>query len=1557
MTNSQNPQESENILSTAIATQEGAMAVDGAGLPANVFDALSIPLRGTHIIEASAGTGKTYGIASLFARFIIVERMGVDRIAIVTFSEAAANELRNRLRDRLQKFVDLMNAMPMALGVEDLSQTPDDGLDDGEIDELFKTSEVLKDFAKDSFFPSLLKLIGKRAKSGDYFKAGAWKNADEEDGSSEGLDGDALASSGKRNAYSEAKLLSVVALSNFDQAAIATLHGFFLKALKEEAFLCNTPFEVEIAPDRYLDTQMAIKDFWRTKVAANEELTRFLDSKGFGIKKLEDFIDESNNIATIKHVGFNSDGVEELFKKIEDELRTLLLEKRDSLAGEFDAISDRVFTKRCNYESMFEFIHGYPLPSDTKDNTEGDVDVAPVKMQTPMADHFLEGSIGLAEVLNFFDNYKPLLRYASGNVVWIKKHVMDVDAYKAKFPTIQKLAELVVTGLLATKMRIRNVQYGAMRSIVNEIEKIKAETRTRTFDDILLDLRNALLNPERGKRLANQMASKYDSLLVDEFQDTDGIQYEIIKRVFIDSMKPVYLIGDPKQSIYSFRGADIFAYINAVKEIPDSNRHSMVHNHRSHKDVIEVVNRLFSKMKRPFLIDAIRFRDSLPPEGSTYEEFDREEFPAFTFNFLKPSKKDSNKKQSNNDGSSDNAVANTSGNKDNDASEDNWAAAVAADIATTLNRGAKGELKIDGKGVKPKDVCVLVRSNIDAEKMSNALKEVGVNSVFKHRRDIFDTEEAKVLYSIMSWILNPKDVPTLMFILASKLFGHKEKDLAKLMNSPQGISDWIEKADRTRRIWKTRNFNLAMREFLSSNGVEKRLVRLGEFRTITNINHLVDLVSSKDNENLTQEALVEWMRNILRNKDKENENELKLENDELLVQIITIHRSKGLQYPIVYMPHNQFNNTKSSYDKCSIFQKEPTFSEFSDKEKEELQEKPSMAGVDGHEEKVDIGQKVRKLEENIIEYINSTLPMDNKDLDSIAKIIKNKFDNIRFHRNGHWLLKPKENTSPDEIDESRLEEFSDLVRLCYVAFTRAKHQVNIYMVDNKLERSTVDLKGIDPHGIHAHMDEVDWNSPLLHLSMLNSKGDKNHDVNSWLAEDPFARFFLAGFDFPFEEAQKANEGEELALSSFFKAWKRTMETEHPQTAKAIQVRNLDLIEEVKYEGELEDASNYITELPSPEFHFSYERRVASFSGITKSNSDTTQLRSMDEISPIDEDEAKEDGEAALEKAEESRSTLAESQKINKLASENEERLLEEIKANLKKKTSSQDEELREEGSTTAMWEGFADKLEKELAQYNAKDKQRQKDGGKFLATEVPLANFEKGMNAGFCLHSSFEVFNFNEPAELQKSIPKAQIETYGFDMANLGNVIKMMDVVRNAELLMDGKTCLKNIPATRRKPEMEFLMFQDEFSKHKLDPFMRGIFKNHPEIISSWERMDFAKMKTFLKGFIDMLAFDENGDAHVIDYKTNYLGPNYEDYVNECIWRNVAHSHYYFQALIYSIAAYRYLRNRRMEPKHIYTRYFYLRGMNDGGTEGIWYWEYPLELIKELDETVFPVAS
>ena len=423
-----------------------------------------------------------------------------------------------------------------------------------------------------------------------------------------------------------------------------------------------------------------------------------------------------------------------------------------------------------------------------------------------------------------------------------------------------------------------------------ELPRRKRLRNVRSFDDLLLDLHAALGRP--GSALPRLIRERYQAALIDEFQDTDPTQFAIFDAIYpVGHSAPFFLIGDPKQAIYSFRGADIFAYMGAAKATRE--RHTLLQNWRSEPNLIGAVNTIFSSRERPFLFEEIGFSpvEPAPVEPKLLTEGGESKAPLkLWFTPRKETGKPINKGEA-------------------------WEMlpeSVAAEISRLLRDGASGKLKIVGRkagrtverAVEPRDIAVLVRANRQAKLMQRALTRRGIPSVLCSAGNLFESDEAAELLRILSAVAEPGHESLLRGALATDLTGVCGDELARLMGDEDGWEQVLEEFRGYHETWGAGGCMAMALQFMERRRVRERLLSapMGE-RRLTNLLHAVETIhQAQAAGRLGMEGVIAWLACRITEEPKKEEHEIRLETDEAAVQLVTIHKSKGLEYPIVFLP-------------------------------------------------------------------------------------------------------------------------------------------------------------------------------------------------------------------------------------------------------------------------------------------------------------------------------------------------------------------------------------------------------------------------------------------------------------------------------------------------------------------------------------------------------------------------------------------------------------------------------------------------------------------------------
>lgn len=778
------------------------MAID-LNSETEAFDAARSELKhGINLIEASAGTGKTYAIAMLVLRFVVERGLKIDELLVVTFTKAATEELKDRIRARLAE-------ARQALGGTDA-----------------KIDVNLRAWL--TGLPLDAEIVRQR------------------------LD---------------------LALLNIDQAAIFTIHGFCQRALAEHALESGQMFDCELSSDIAAIRQNCADDFWRKQIYRRPAWQVALLTLSFPTP--------DSLLASLGKLGKHQTVYPEVMDldAALDELHTLIgtaaARLPDTLQTLQTAFEDGLFNA-----SFIKMIgeQGKALTTWLADQNSGPADFS-----------WLTGQ-GLQAGLN-------------GNKFRTSKNnPLPGDQQKQQYLATLNIDcrpfENLDAALKKLQVNFRRALFEDLRELMN---KALQQNNLMSFDDLITRLADALQG-ENGERLGGELRQRFGAALIDEFQDTDHQQWQIFSRIFAltpSSEHFLYLIGDPKQAIYKFRGADIFSYFAAQRQAQQ--QYTLTHNWRSHPDLVTAVNRLF-KRSNPFLFENLSF---LPVRAG--RDFDDgrigDDAPLVLWQLDK-----------NPNGKTEHW---TSGKANAEISH-----AVINEILKQLDQATSVETKHGSCPLKPKDIAILVRSNGQAADYQRALNDAGIPAVLNSKQSVFASPQALELHTVLEAIAQPGHIPALKQALTISWFNFDGQALFRLFTDDNredkqgasagpvttgiGLDAWIDRFQDYHRLWQRQGLQTMMQQLFRQEGVEVHLgAQANAERVLTNLHHLVErLQQASIDEQLAINKTLDWLRRaILQSaQNSGDDQQLRLESDEDAVKIVTLHSSKGLEYPLVFCP-------------------------------------------------------------------------------------------------------------------------------------------------------------------------------------------------------------------------------------------------------------------------------------------------------------------------------------------------------------------------------------------------------------------------------------------------------------------------------------------------------------------------------------------------------------------------------------------------------------------------------------------------------------------------------
>ena len=710
---------------------------------------------GVTLIEASAGTGKTWSIAAIFLRLVLEEHLPISQILCVTYTVAATQELRDRIRRRLQEARQALRG-----GGEQACADP-----------------VIAAFL---------------AAGGDPTRALRDLEA---------------------------------AVQSFDEAAIFTIHGFCQRTLQEHAFESGARYGSETLEDSKPLYDEVIGDFWRRT---------FYDATPY-----------AGAYATARALA--PDRWAELLAPIQNHpMVAILPEPPSQTAAELEAGLAALYeTLRTVWEQEHAAIteivlHDKALTRNAK------------TFNAERTESLLAGLARLSE-----PQPDPQAFHA---VCELSRSKLESAVKPGKTAPTHPFFEHCERFSQEARQFQTRLDHDFLAYTRRELARRKGNRLG--FDDLLTHLHRALTGTG-APALIDALRRRYSIALVDEFQDTDPLQAAIFETVF--ARQRLLLIGDPKQAIYGFRGADIFTYLASARTA--ARVYSLGTNWRSAPELIDAFNALFTQTASPFLLGGIRYHPVAPPPGK------QPGVPApLTFRYLE--------KGETNAGVAVTCVAST----------------VADDIARLLGEGR----------YSPGQIAVLVRKHAQAAEIARWLRRRGIPSVLQTQEAVFKTVQARWLALFLRAVAEPRRETVLRAALATPLFGLDAAAFAALEKDDAGREAWLETFAAWHEEWTKEGFMALFRRLLAEQAVRERLLADAEGeRAVTNLLHLSELLHAEATaRRLAPDALLHWFEEERCNPYSAGEKaQLRLESDEAAVRIVTIHKSKGLEYPVVFCPY------------------------------------------------------------------------------------------------------------------------------------------------------------------------------------------------------------------------------------------------------------------------------------------------------------------------------------------------------------------------------------------------------------------------------------------------------------------------------------------------------------------------------------------------------------------------------------------------------------------------------------------------------------------------------
>jgi exodeoxyribonuclease V beta subunit len=414
-----------------------------------------------------------------------------------------------------------------------------------------------------------------------------------------------------------------------------------------------------------------------------------------------------------------------------------------------------------------------------------------------------------------------------------------------------------------------------------ELELRKQITGVMTYDDQLTRL-HAALSGNGGEAIARRLRERWRVVLVDEFQDTDPVQWDIMRRAFGEGT--LVLIGDPKQAIYAFRGADVFAYLDAAREA--TTQATLEINWRSDQGLIDAYDALFGGARLGH--EGIEYRTVRATEANRRPRLtgapENAPLRVRIVHRDEPS-----------------VTTTARGNVRAPAARGHIADDLAADLVALLLSGAR----VEGAPIAPGHVAVLVRTNRNAAQIRDALDAAGVPAVINGAGSVFGTQPAQQWLRMLEALERPTSAPRARAAALTPFLGWTAEHVATAPDA-----EWEEVHRRLHgwaRLLRLRGVASLTEAITLLEGIPARVLAEADGeRRLTDLRHVGQLLhAAATTEQLGVTALTQWLRRRVAEADQDTGDEdrsRRLESDAEAVQVLTIHRSKGLEFPIVYCP-------------------------------------------------------------------------------------------------------------------------------------------------------------------------------------------------------------------------------------------------------------------------------------------------------------------------------------------------------------------------------------------------------------------------------------------------------------------------------------------------------------------------------------------------------------------------------------------------------------------------------------------------------------------------------
>ena len=729
----------------------------------------AIPRDRSVVIEASAGTGKTFAIEHIVVDLLLSTPATLDTILVVTFTEKATAELRARLRAKL------------------------DGLRFEEADRPDEANRLAPGDAADFW------LIDDVAR---------------------------------------AKLDA--ALHAFDGASITTIHAFCQRLLREHSFASGRMFDERQVDGRDAFAR-AMRDALRRGVACDERRAVWLEAA--------------------LRTGWSIDRVEDLLWRC--------LQSRGDLQPPYDAAAlesalESFPVHDAQSQGLFAHLRSWGMHTATANKVAAHLRALSDIVDQARAARDATSYVARAQEVRFDYLLEKLPQRppASGPVARLCVAARDLAHITPTFAS--SLAQALLPPVLA------------------ELAARKREAGQYDFDDMLV-LVDQALRGDLAVPLATAMRKRWRHVLIDESQDTDETQWSIFRRGFLEPPAPstLCLVGDPKQSIYRFRGADVHTYLRARAEIEAAGgaRVTLDCNYRSSPALVDAYNAIFDQdAAAPIFTGDLDYGPLTcgRPERVLVDGSGAPVTPVQVWRFA---------------WSTEAAALSSLGER------------LAREIRELTEPSRPWRL--DGRALEYSDVFVLTRAGREGRALAAALREARIPHTFYKQDGLFQTDEAREIYALLLAVDNPNDRARRLAAWLTPFFGislasiERARDVSTTHPLVARLRAWKALADR-------REFDAMFESIVEDSGIVRREIFFADGeRELTNYQQIMEhLVEHAHGTTVTLRDLALVLAGLIAATrlplDVEG-NVQRLESERPAVQIMTIHKAKGLEAPVVFV--------------------------------------------------------------------------------------------------------------------------------------------------------------------------------------------------------------------------------------------------------------------------------------------------------------------------------------------------------------------------------------------------------------------------------------------------------------------------------------------------------------------------------------------------------------------------------------------------------------------------------------------------------------------------------